>query len=58
MGHSSTAKSDKPATSQEEPLDLHEQMLAGKKFKKGKLKGANLRGAMLAGADFRGANIF
>ena len=50
------AKSDKSPTSQEE-LDLHGRMLAGKKFKKAKLKGANLRSAMLAGADFRGANL-
>ena len=57
IGHGSMAKSNKSQTSQEEPLDLHEQMLAGKKFKKRKLKGANFSRAMLAGADFRGATL-
>jgi hypothetical protein len=33
------------------------QMLAGKRFKKEKLKGANLRSAMLAGADLREADL-
>ncbi len=57
IDHGSMTESAKSPTSQAEPLDLHEQMLAGKRFKKAKLKGANLRGAMLAGADFRGANL-
>jgi len=57
IDHGSRAKSDKSPTAQQEPPDLQGQMLSGKKFKKGKLKGANFRGAMLAGADFRGANL-
>ncbi len=56
IDHGRMAKADKAPTSQEDS-DLHGQMLAGKKFKKAKLKGANLHGAMLAGADFRGADL-
>ena len=56
IDHGSVARADKQPTSQE-PLDFHGQMLAGKKFKKSKLKGANFRDAMLAGADFRGADL-
>lgn len=57
IDHGSVVKANKQPTSQREPLDFHEQMLAGKKFRNGKLMGANFRGAMLAGADFRGADL-
>jgi len=57
QGTTSVAKADKQPTSQQEDPDFHGQMLAGKKFKKAKLKGANFREAMLVGADFRGANL-
>jgi uncharacterized protein YjbI with pentapeptide repeats len=53
----SLVKSDQMSSLQQEPQDLHGQMLAGKKFKKAKLRAANLRTAMLAGADFRGADL-